>query len=169
MDSPLWTIFNCIYPVLYIHICMYICTCRLTWRRHQMETFSALLAICAGNSPVSDEFKGRWRGTLMFSLISARINGWVNNHEAGDLRRIRPHYGVTVMTCILHIVMYLIYGKCGYIHHVNPQLLVDIDDGRDIDDISLTLSLLHNHLHARYFFKYWYILHFMSFLRTWNT
>ena len=27
-----------------------------TWWRHQMETFSALLAICAGNSPVTSEF-----------------------------------------------------------------------------------------------------------------
>ena len=26
------------------------------WWRHQMETFSALLAICAGNSPVTGEF-----------------------------------------------------------------------------------------------------------------
>ena len=28
----------------------------LPWWRHQMETFSALLAICAGNSPVPGEF-----------------------------------------------------------------------------------------------------------------
>ena len=28
----------------------------LTWWRHQMETFSALLALCAGNSPVPGEF-----------------------------------------------------------------------------------------------------------------
>ena len=28
----------------------------LTWWRHEMETFSALLAICAGNSPVPGEF-----------------------------------------------------------------------------------------------------------------
>ena len=27
-----------------------------TWWRHQMETFSALLAICAGNSPVTGEY-----------------------------------------------------------------------------------------------------------------
>ena len=27
-----------------------------TWLRHQMETFSALLALCAGNSPAIDEF-----------------------------------------------------------------------------------------------------------------
>ena len=29
---------------------------RAPWWRHQMETFSALLAICAGNSPVTGEF-----------------------------------------------------------------------------------------------------------------
>ena len=32
-------------------------SCRaIPWWRHQMETFSALLALCAGNSPVTDEF-----------------------------------------------------------------------------------------------------------------
>ena len=47
-----------------------------TWWRHQMETFSASLAFCAGNSPVTGEFphKGQWRGVLMFSLIYAWIN-----------------------------------------------------------------------------------------------
>ena len=64
-----------------------------------METVSALLAICAGNSPVPGEFphKGQWRGALMFSLIWARINGWVNNPEAGDLRRHPTHCDVIVM------------------------------------------------------------------------
>ena len=28
----------------------------IAWWRHQMETFSTLLGICAGNSPVNDEF-----------------------------------------------------------------------------------------------------------------
>ena len=56
-----------------------------TWWRDQMETFSALLAICAVNSPR----KGQWRGALMLSLICAWINGWVNNREAGYLRRHR--------------------------------------------------------------------------------
>ena len=62
-----------------------------SWWRHQMETFSALLAFCAGNK------KGQWRGALMFSLICVWINDWVNNREAGDLRRYRAHYDVTVM------------------------------------------------------------------------
>ena len=71
----------------------------LSWWRHQMETFSALLALCAGNSPgpVNSPHKGQWRGALMFSLICARINDWVNNREAGDLRRHRGHYDVNVM------------------------------------------------------------------------
>ena len=70
-----------------------------TWLRHQMETFSALLVICAGNSPVTGEFphKGQWRGVLMFSLICASANGWINKGEAGDLRRHRAHYDVIVM------------------------------------------------------------------------
>ena len=48
-------------------------------------------------SPVNSPHKGQWRGALMFTLICARINGWVNNREAGDLRRYRAHYDVIVM------------------------------------------------------------------------
>ena len=64
-----------------------------------METFFALLVFCAGNSPVTSEFprKGQKRGALMFSLICARKNDWVNNREAGDFRRHHAHYDVTVM------------------------------------------------------------------------
>ena len=48
-------------------------------------------------SPVNSPHKGQWRGALMFSLICVWINDWVNNREAGDLRRNRAHYDVTVM------------------------------------------------------------------------
>ena len=41
--------------------------------------------------------KGQWRGALIFSLISTWINSWVNNPEAGDLRRHRAHCDVSVM------------------------------------------------------------------------
>ena len=50
-------------------------------------------------SPVNSPHKGQWRGALMFTLICARINGWVNTREAGDLRRFRAHYDVIVMMC----------------------------------------------------------------------
>ena len=49
-------------------------------------------------SPVNSRHNGQWRGALMFSLICVWINGWVNNREAGDLRRHRAHYDVTVMS-----------------------------------------------------------------------
>ena len=64
-----------------------------------METFSALLALCAGNSPVpmNSPHKGQWRGALIFSFICVWINDWVNNREAGDLRRHRGHYDVNAM------------------------------------------------------------------------
>ena len=76
-----------------------------TWWHHQMETSSALLAICGGNSPVTGEFPTQRPVTqsLKFSLSCARINGWVSNCEAGDLRRHRTHYGVTVMICTLAV------------------------------------------------------------------
>ena len=41
--------------------------------------------------------KGQWRRALMFSLIGAWTNGWVNNRDAGDLRRHRARYDATVM------------------------------------------------------------------------
>ena len=78
--------------------------CGSTWWRHQMETFSALLAICAGKrSPVSSSHKGQCHGTLMFSLICAWLNGWVDNREACDLRRHRAHYAaiVTIFKCFI--------------------------------------------------------------------
>ena len=48
-------------------------------------------------SPVNFQHKGQWRGALMFSLIYAWKNDWVNNREAGDLRRQHGHYVVIVM------------------------------------------------------------------------
>ena len=41
--------------------------------------------------------KGQWHGALVFSMICAWTNGWVNNRDAGDLRRHRALHDVTVM------------------------------------------------------------------------
>ena len=66
-----------------------------------METFSRYWPFVRGihRSPVNSPHKGQWQGALMFTLICARINGWLNNREAGDLRRHRGHYYVNVMWC----------------------------------------------------------------------
>ena len=64
-----------------------------------MKTFSALLAICAGNSPVTGEFPTQrpvmWSFDVFFDL--GLNNSWVNNHEAGDLRCHHAHYDIIVM------------------------------------------------------------------------
>ena len=68
-----------------------------SWWRHQRETFSALLAFVRRNhrSPVDSPQIGQW--TLMFSLICAWTSCWANTRDAGDLRRHRAHFDVTVM------------------------------------------------------------------------
>ena len=71
----------------------------ISWWRHQMATFYALLTFVSGNHrlPVSSPHKGQWRGAVMFSLICAWTNSWANNKDVGDLRRHRAHYDVIVM------------------------------------------------------------------------
>ena len=56
-----------------------------------METFSTLPV------PVNSPHKGRWHEALMFPLICVWINGWENNHKAGDLKRYRAHYDVIII------------------------------------------------------------------------
>ena len=67
-----------------------------------METFSALLAICVGNSPVPGEFPVQRPAMRSFdvSLICVWINGWVNNRKTGDLRHYHAHNEVIVMVCL---------------------------------------------------------------------
>ena len=67
-----------------------------------METFPALLAICAGNSPVLGEFPAQRPVTQSFDVFfDLRLNKRLSKQSwAGDLRRYRAHYDVTVMTCI---------------------------------------------------------------------
>ena len=52
-------------------------------------------------SPVNSPHKGQWRGALMFCLTRVWINSWVNNCEAGDLRRYLAHCDVIVMFCLM--------------------------------------------------------------------
>ena len=51
--------------------------------------------------PVDSPHKGQWRGALRFYLIWTSTNGWANYRDAGDLRRHRGHYVVTVMNMYL--------------------------------------------------------------------
>ena len=64
------------------------------------RNISALLALCAGNSPVIGKYTTQRQVTRSFDVlffIFAWINGWVNNREAGDLRRRHARYDVIAM------------------------------------------------------------------------
>ena len=50
-------------------------------------------------SSVNSPHKGQWRRALMFSLICAWTNAWIYIRYAGDLRRHRAHYDVTLVSC----------------------------------------------------------------------
>ena len=55
-----------------------------TWWRHQMETFSALLPICAGNSPVPGEFPTQRPVTRSFDVyFDLRPNKWLSKQPWG--------------------------------------------------------------------------------------
>ena len=56
------------------------------------QTFSVLLDLCAGYSPVTSECRA-----LMFSLICAWTNSSANNWDAGDLRCHHAHNDITIM------------------------------------------------------------------------
>ena len=71
-------------------------------------------------SPVNSPHKGQWRGALMFSLICVWINSWVNNREAGDLRRNRANYDVIVM--LTQSVCHLLIGYCNFYSFSCPFL-----------------------------------------------
>ena len=93
------------------------------WRRHQMETFPRYWPFVRGihRSPVNSPHKGQWRGALMFSLIYAWTNGWLNNQYAGDLRRHRAHYDVTVMRWLGTYMQYLWYPNSVYFISANKR------------------------------------------------
>ena len=50
-----------------------------------METFSALLALCAGNSPVTDEFPAQGPVTQSFGVFYLRLNKRLCNLENLDV------------------------------------------------------------------------------------
>ena len=106
------------YNQVYVWCCKY----AKTWWRHQIEAFSVLLTICAGNShddvikwkhfphnwpfvrgihlsPVNSPHKGHWHGALMFSLICVlnkqSKHRWFSRHRA--------HYDVIVMSILPHM------------------------------------------------------------------
>ena len=65
-------------------------------------------------SPADSHHKGQWRRSLMASLIFAWTNAWASNRDAGDLRRRRTSYDVTVMMWTVWALFPLTSHKIGH-------------------------------------------------------
>ena len=90
-------------------------------------------------SPVNSPRKG----ALMFSLICAWINSWVNNREADDLRCYCAHYDVIVMSLKNH-------------HHLNWFMTI-------LHDLSSTMVKWSYEL-----WFHWIIRDFTNQTKAWN-
>ena len=105
----------------------------LTWWRHEMETFSALLATCVGNSPVPGEFPAQRPVTRSFYVffnlrlnksLSKQWRGWWFETLSRPLWRHRNDHvypdGVSILDkvmcifdgiyCRWHPVLYISYN-----------------------------------------------------------
>ena len=118
------------------------------WWRHQMETFSALLSFCEGNSPVTGEFPAQRPVTRSFDvLFDLRLNIRLSKQSQGwwlsavpdlwDRNKILSggdlsHYQVT--HCI-RVFFYFVWFV--YIHH-NFQFYFELCTYCNILDIYLS-------------------------------
>ena len=87
-----------------------------SWWRHQMETFSALLALCH-RSPVNSHHKGQWRGAfdVFFELrLNKHLNkqswGWwfetLSHSSWRHCSVMRGERAVFLYQCIIHFGPY---------------------------------------------------------------
>ena len=76
-------------------------------------------------SPVNSPHKGQWCRALMFPLICAWIHGCAHNREAGDSRRHRAHYDITVMCkkCFHVILSSFIWLPWFHMHFKLPMAM----------------------------------------------
>ena len=147
----------------------------LPWWRHQMETFSALLAICAGNSPVSGEFPAQrpvagsydiffdlclnkrlckqswcwWFETLLWRQCNVKCMSASVLSFAGKLSNpMRKIVLSTINKVVPH--QYVMY--CCHTRHVHRTLLIQM--GAELGDI-LLVYLYHDHRHIDHRTTHW--------------
>ena len=65
------------------------CCCDVTWWHHQMETFSAILALCAGNSPATGKFPTQRPVTRSFDVfLDLSLNKQLSKQSWGWLFKV---------------------------------------------------------------------------------
>ena len=88
-----------------------------TWWRHQMEIFSALLAIYAGNSPVTSEFPAQRPVTRSFDIFfDLRLNKRLSKQSWGWWYETPSRWSwrhCNAMSVIFHCLRHLLYAAHG--------------------------------------------------------
>ena len=123
---------------------------RNTWWRHEMETFFALQAICAGNSPVPDEFPTQRPVTRSFDVFfDLRLNKrlskqswgwwfetpsrplWRHCNEGARQKRVNCIITEINMRWEWQVVCFLSIRRVGTITTINVNTLQWHHNGRD--------------------------------------
>ena len=95
------------------------------WWRHKIETFSALLAICAGNSPVPREFPTQRPVTRSFDVyfdlrpnkLSKQCWGWYFETQSCSLWRHRNGSSHLSLFTARKMTNRCLSGKLWYLQH----------------------------------------------------
>ena len=138
------------YAVVYLNILHSRQPIAHRWWRHQMETISALLALCAGNSPVTGEFPSQRPVTRNFDVFfDLRLNkrlskqswGWWLETTSRSLWRHCNEWHVQAK-----------HGDFKYcIFHSHVIVILPHAEPNDIEDFFVFRSHWHCNEHRRMF------------------
>ena len=107
-----------------------------------MESFSALLVLCAGNSPVTGVFPSQRPVTWSFAVFfDLRVNKRLSKQSwDGDLKRHCAHYDVTVMMSIQYGVPSILYMS--YVTFYRYQCVFHVISRIQISDYTRRFCIL---------------------------
>ena len=98
---------------------------RYAWWRHQMEIFSAILAICAGNSPVTGEFHAQRPVMQSFDVFFVLcLNKRLSKQSWGRYGYLqeRDAWRASVGFCMVQLKPHWMG------HRLHPNLKMDVDE-----------------------------------------
>ena len=112
------------------------CYIGYSWWRHQVDTFSALLAICAGNSPVTGEFPSQRLVTRSFDVFfDLRLNERLRKYSWGwwfetPSRPLWRHFNVNHPT-LLPLMAWIRQTARYYLNHNWPYSMIQYGVTKD--------------------------------------
>ena len=114
------------------------------WWRHQMETFSALLALCAGNSPVTGEFPAQMPVMRSFDVFfDLLLNKWLSKQWIQDRFTDQWHHSKWLSKP--HEISLQSVNSCSWLYNILPLPLLTFSNLLKSLDKILTINI-HYHI-----------------------